>query len=527
LRDALRKVRVAYFKELHFLRERLSNVQGKYQKELTGSNEVECREQFYKSFEVYHFDLQDSIFEDDLLFAMREAVKQTSRHLVYQNFDLRKRLVEAGIEVPGFPNITSAQAPIEEEIPLPDRELSTQIFHAFHFSKPNIQDAGVYCNPTTVDFRQCPEVPALVNFGLQTLAPVLTMDSRLIWTNEGVATRTTAPEKNRIPRFMHVQTEHHISNDASINTDPIPKPDTTDSDSQTVNTLYIHVASNCEFDVKHVHTQTLPSKPPPSPAPAPLAERTTELTDNDRDLVLEYIFKFRKSFIYHLKTNEIEPLNKLLTDSGFIERAQLEAAISGSESSDSELENTEMGHHKMRRQVLKLKAEIADLDGKLAVQAKRLNHAIQYIDNVRKDRTDVAEKAAESVAKMKYIRDTVRKLRRNLRSRERQVRVLTNSLRWAKRRFRSELLTGRIPTDPITTRNTQGSEDDVDECFFISARSTAKIKTFSFKPITENSADILATQRSISPDRQRDILKHRQQLRLGQLHHLKPLVDDL
>ena len=385
--------------------------------------------------------------------------------------------------------------------------------------------ASDYCiqiQPNLTDFGQNCDTLELADRPQQTCPPILSLESRIIWANEGLVTRTVTREHYEQSSFLHIQTEQHIYLDTSVNTDPEPVVLRTESECQTFVAPRISIACSCEYDTKHAETQTKPLTPilnEPSTS-------STDLTEPDRDLIGEYVSKFRKSFIFHLHSNEIEPLNKLLTESAFIDKSYLDATASSGESSESEFEYSgDGGHHKFKRQVLKLKAEVADLEGKLAIQAKRLNRALNFIDTVKKDKCDVAGKAAESLAKMKHIRNTVRKLRRNLRSRERQVRVLTNSLKWERHRYRSVEQNTVNKDQQSSIIESELIEEDFEYSIFQSARSAAKIKTFSFEPITEHSAEISATQRSLGPDRQQELLRQRHQLRLGQLHNLKPLVD--
>ena len=508
LMNALKKLRVNYLKELHVLRE---EVQTWRVAESEDKERLESRERFFRDFEVHFYDIKDGLVEPDLIEALQISMKQSHRRLIQQIFDLRRRLAEAGLD---FPELSPSK--IEYT---PDTEKghqnslkSVHFFNVIEYPQSIFRDYGAWIKPHTTEYGQSFDNFEHIEAAQQTDKRNLLLSSSIALHVEGSDSPLFVRKNLSTRVYNHLAIASQLLRDQSTDTRDDVVNYVQDGMAQTDIGMYISQGSGSD-KVQSIDGETQTGLQQPRLA--------RQLTNDEKDLLDEYLRKFRKSFISNLNSNDNQTLHRLLTD-GHI---QSDDTVFTEITSDSDPEvdgptgKEEPDSQAMRRRITKLKTELSDMEGKMAVQSKRLHRALHFIDSFKKDRSDAADQAARSMTKLALVKENLRRLRRDLRSRDRQVKHLSIALRNSARRL---------------DRNGGSPDLDVDLpeaddlLFMVTSRSTARMKTFSFEPITSRSNDILVGRRESSEsDRVTEFLKTRHQLRLGQLHNLKPLYDDL
>jgi hypothetical protein len=216
--------------------------------------------------------------------------------------------------------------------------------------------------------------------------------------------------------------------------------------------------------------------------PRLLTGRTIELAEHEQDdsfekgLVDKYIKQFKNSFVSRIQSDPLQTITRLFTEfpasqssdprstsqsvsvvnlpyirqtsrdnyfeqSRAPEPTRVDALTAPGPRVDTtnSLRSAQMtpmfGRHlppldvvSLRRVVVALRAEIADVEGRLVVETKRLARALECIATLRTERDAFGERAVKSIEQVKLIREEVRRLRKDMVSRDRRIGRLTRAL---------------------------------------------------------------------------------------------------
>ncbi len=517
-------MRASYLKELHILRAELLSAEERLQRIACGESVSAVQEMFIDNFEIYFYDLKESLIEPDLAEAMRISIKQNVRELLKQNFRLRKQLVDSGVDVTALSGF-----PVELRKPIPEHgeaDLSCCSFCALCMRSKDLVEYGTMDTRETFEHGQNPEPITFMETSSQTLHSVMTFESSPYVQIPQVAELMRPRGVCQISKEFFVVCNRNSQIDASTCTDHVI-PQWVNTGAQTIAKTSTSVAISCIWPGQNAGSQTSDN--------GALSQRHVNSGEDILELLDVYLVPFRKVFLHHLDEGSLKPLTSLTArltsspkpdtlDGVFSDLGFLDAICAVIEDEDAATHGPNSARS-VRTRILRMKTEITDLEGKLALQSHRLSRALRFISTVKSERTDAADQAARTMTKMKFIQNTLRRLRRDLRSRDRKVRILTNSLKREMHRNRRENQGHDMSNEGMQA--TDESDELVQDWCTLTSRTPAKIHTFSFEPITDKSIEALVTTRVGDQNRCNEILRHRHQLRLGQLHHIKPLVDDI
>ena len=538
LHESIKSLRTGYFRELWTLREANARVLAEVERMREGKSKIASSEAYINQFEVNFFDITDGLVEPELVEAMKASVRLTHRVTLQRLAAWREKLIEAGIDPEdGLGNL------VPDYFQSPEENTSTSISSVeclplVIVNSPSTLDQAILASVTTADKSEDPlertcEEESSQTVQLQSLSAVH-LPSVMILVEKPDARESVSLS---IIHEISLLRSPTIIEEYGIVTDPAPEVPLSDTPTQTKIYEYKSVASGNARDLTCKNSGVQTDHPIVAPSP-PLVARppVRDLSGDDKDLLTSYLEKFKASFLRDVSADSSELLKNLIDDHTFapiLDRLQQVSSGDDHSGPDETWMKTARDEHdeqhsvpnRFRRQVLSLKSEIADLEGRLAVQSRRLNRALKFIDGSKREKDDSAARAAMSLAKIKRVRDTVRKLRRQLISRERQVKVLSNSLTRALRHQRKDVSRPPHPGEAQEEESIHETTLDEDNLFVMTSRSTARIQNFSFEPLTDHAR--VSPRIQLSPsDRIADLVKQRHQLRLGTLHNLKPIVDD-
>lgn len=542
LKDKLCNLRTGYFKELNILREQAFQLRSAVEQASTGTSTTAKREAFIQQAEIYFYDIRDALIEPGLSEIMKESIRLTQRNLAGRLFAMREKLVCAGID-PGddFEYFSAGQSDETREStlclegfpdilipPKPWRDITVQaspLMESFeHQSAPETQDASIGTVNSTPALSLCNHELLFIYGRIEQSAPKRELS---ISTLESITKPQVKSDERGVNTAVCLQL--------------------VESQTQTV-ILYEETGTNTA-GIKRVDCgqdagpESLQSSQPQSRL---LSARN--LSSDERDFVEVYTKAFKESFMDHINRDSDKLVRRLLAASDstpfldllqpLTESAEISVTTEPRSQPDSPCLTQRSSDHihspesnKLRRHALSLKAEISDLQGRLAVQSKRLSRALRFIDGIKRERDDNAAQASQSIARMKRVRETLYKLRKQLLSRDRQVRFLSHTLSRTKRGRDTPGLRmiEHLSLSPQGDQFSIAPSDDWDDDIFMqTTRNTARIQTFSFEPLTHRSeAPRIERESPRDKDRLAELLKQRHQLGLGSLHQLKPLIDDI
>lgn len=503
LKSAIHKLRVGYFKELDVLRTAVQGSKAEIEHLTQGVSPSAELETFITDNNVYFYDIKDGLIEPDLLEVFQKAVKHSNRLLLEQLHAMRQLLAKAGIDVPGGTARRVPESP-RRRVPTQVKDVLSTVTELILIDALEYTEQAIEVKPIVCEVGLDAERFLLSESGFQTLEPSLSFLTAPITVIEALV--ETPP---------HLPLYDVVTGDV-LTLEPIAHCDvdldTSDLEAPPPKRVYIEVlvqttkipTQDQEIATRIVrHATEFVQTDGVEAQPESIKKQLDALTEQDTELLDAYVETFKRSIVNSLRTDPAQLLKELGVD---LDTAPVHAdALSSEMSSEDEHQGARTStspellishralpetsrerhdHNNARRQIMALRAEIGDLEGRLCMQSRRLNRAMHYLNDVKREKDESFGKAEEYIEKVRQVRDTVRKLRRELRSRDRKIHYLSRNLVREIRRRNHSCPPPAIAMEIKRYERCDIAEDAESDMFLLSTRSVTKVRSFSFAPIT-------------------------------------------
>jgi hypothetical protein len=558
LKESLKRLRVGYFRELEFLREKLIQAQIEVENLKSGSQDSAFaqRERFIQETEVYFYDVREGLLDPELREVLGKAVKILERNLLIQVFSMTKKLEEAGIKQVELERVLSSQGQAEDahsaatslhsivgSIVVESGFQPEEVLRSLcGFVVPKLSEVERFRETMKSEderleatarslggdnFRDVKkeEVKQVVEDSTQTI--IKSFEEVGCATNEKATVHEKGVQKEQhlsvISFVVEISDEnnkalkgrnslrgtHHTSFIVSNQTESVASSETEEMEevkkvsskaSQTSDNLsggrdeFTQTEDCNPYSIKNDREELLPD--------------LDIIDESSNESVEIYLKSFKKSFTLNLLHDPLKVLRRILleqkknTNNPVSPRLNLPATTIPLDASQ------------LKREVLRLKVQIADLEGRLSVEAKRLLRALAYIDEIKHERDDVCQRAAQSIRKARSVREEIRTIRIQLTHRDRKINSLSRALLTARQtalvspRSRSpprspspESASSIADTNAFTHRTNVSKNFHADESAdngVCHIKAKTMVRNFSFEPIVDS---LQSTERGSShPD---------------------------
>jgi hypothetical protein len=199
--------------------------------------------------------------------------------------------------------------------------------------------------------------------------------------------------------------------------------------------------------------------------------------DESNEFVEIYLKSFKKSFTLNLLHDPLKVLRRILLEQ---KKNTPNNPVSPRLKLPPPATTAPLDGSQLKREVLRLKVQIADLEGRISVEAKRLLRALAFIDEIKHERDDLGQRAAQSIRKARSVREEIRTIRIQLTQRERKINSLSRALLTARQ---TALVSPRSRSPPRS--QSPESAPSIADTNAISHRSKVS-KTFHADKSTDN-----------------------------------------
>ena len=541
LKEALKRLRIGYYRELDFLREKLKQAEIAMEKQQNGSSESAFaqREKFIQDTEVYFYDVREGIFEPELKDLFEKTVKSMERHLLAEVYSLRKQLEKAGLQEPVKESQLGPTTASDSRMGAygPD-EVSNSLSGTVGERADKKPSQSVFAsNSSQSDSGQFPEA-------------IKSEDERRGATEQSISDIKRLQTESRMGESVELisaesQTMIQETRDTGSTTDIVSVREMlTQTEKGSRSSLSCYFTVELVPDAKEIpdivkapfsgSTQTfsfLVSRPretrdlaaqsnqPDQIKSSDLGTQTSvEETDSfsqteeekreidadineSNDIIETYLRSFKRSFSLNLMHDPLKVLRHILLEQRRTRRLPNSSPVILPPIS-TESEHL-LGSNYLKREVLRLKAHMADLEGRLSVERKRLHRAIEFINEIKEERDEFGTKAVESIRKARSVREQIRKLRIEMTLRDRRIHSLSRALLSTREIASSRSLSPAsvrslmVPCEKQSIDEGEIEPEDDNAC--IDKVETSLLQNFSFEPLGSSlqSTDRGSTHRGV------------------------------